>query len=114
MKAIDAVKNLRVLADLLEKHGEAEICMSSATIWFNEKEPFLKVAKDFPRPIKKVYDEGKYGDLYLNHGELSKAGLIQLTIRRSYVCELIEPARAAVFKCDSILSPDEETSLEEA
>ncbi len=114
MKAIDAVANLRKLADLLEKHGEAEIRMTSANVWVGKKEPFLALAKAFPRPFSKKYEERTYGDIELEHGVLQETGVICLRIERTAVCEMIEPARPAKFHCPSIFSPEEEAELEKA
>ena len=74
MKAIDAVANLRKLADLLEKHGDTEIRMTSARIWFESKESFMTFARDFPRPYAKEYEEGKYGSLVLNPRGIDRNG----------------------------------------
>lgn len=114
MKAIDAVANLRKLADLLEKHGDVEIRMTSARVWFDSKKSFLAVARDFPRPFGKEYDERLYGSLMLTHGTLNGTGTINLDIERSVVCEMIEPARPAKFHCPSIFSPEEEAELEQS
>ena len=112
MKAMDAVENLRKLADLLEKHGDAEIRMSSATVWFKEKDAFLAVAREFPHPFLKKHEEGKYGDLVLDHGILDETGSIRMRIQRSTVCVLKKPAQPAEYECPSILSPKEELELE--
>lgn len=113
MKAIDAVKNLRALADLLEKHGDADIWMTSATVWVEEKSAFLELAKDMPRPFRKEYEDGSYGYLKLLHGGLNKGTDIDVRIRRSNICALIEPARPAKYDCPSIFSPEEEAQLEQ-
>src|SRR5579875_1814812 len=112
MKAKDAVENLRKLADLLEKHGDAEIRMTTARIWFDNKESFLLFARDFPRPFVKEYEDGPYGSLILTHGKLIETGDINLDIYRNMVCEMIEPARPAKFHCPSIFSPEEDAELE--
>ena len=114
MKAIDAVANLRKLIKLLENHREAEILMVTATVWVSAKEPFLELAREFPHPFSKKYEEGEYGYLELEHGDLQKSAEISLRIRRSTVCELIEPARPARFHCPSIFSPEEEAELEQS
>lgn len=112
MKAIDAVANLRKLADILEKHRDAEIRMSSATVWFNEKESFLAAAKDFPRPFNKEYDDGAYGNLKLQHGKLAETGSIRLSIPLANICELIKPAQPSVYKFPPIVGAEEESELE--
>ena len=114
MKAIDAVANLRKLADLLEKHGDTEIRMTSARVWFDSKESFMTFARDFPRPYEKVYEHRQYGSFSLTHGKLSETGDINLDIERSAVCEMIEPPRPAKFHCPSIFSPEEEAEMEQA
>ena len=86
--------------------------MASTTVWFHEKEPFLEIAREFPRPYTKKFEEGEYGDLRLQHGKLEESGHIQLRIRRSSICEMIESARPAKFHCPSIFSPEEEAELE--
>lgn len=111
MKAIDAVSNLRTLADLLEKNGDTEIQMSSAIVWIYNKESFLTLAKDFPRPVRKVREERNYGNFKLEHGVLLSTGVIELLIPNSRICELIEPARPAVYKYPQILSLEEEEEL---
>ncbi len=114
MKAIDAVANLRKLADLLEKHGQVEVGYVSATVRADNKEPFLELARVFPKPYAKKFEEEQYGDLRLIHGDLTESGKIELRISRSAVCEMIEPARPAKFHCPSIFSPEEEAELEQA
>ena len=107
VKAIDAVANLRKLADLLEKHGELEIGMSSANVWVDDKEAFKAIARDFPRPAKKRSDNTEFGDITLETGELSETGKIGIKISQSLICELVEPAKPAVYRCPSIFSPSD-------
>lgn len=114
MKAIDAVENLRKLADLLEKHGDAEIRMANATVWFEKKEPFLEIAREMPRPLKKSYGDGPYSDFDLEYGVLAESGHIRLRLPRTTWCRVVEPAKPAVYDCDPILSADEEAQLEGA
>ena len=114
MKAIDAVENLKKLADLLEKHPGANIHMASATVWFAEKNSFLSVARDFPRPFRKGYTGGSFPDLDLDYGTLNEDGEITLRIPQAGICRLVEPAKPARYECDPILSADEEAQLEGA
>ena len=102
------------MADLLEKHGDAEVYMASANIWFEDKAPFMELARDFVRPYSKDFQESEYGDLILSHGKLNKDGSISLRIQRSNICIMKEPARPAVYDCPSIFSPEEEEELEKA
>ena len=76
MKAIDAVVNLRKLADLLEKHGDVDIQMASAGVWFESKESFIAIARDFPRPFTTEFGESEHGSLTLAHGKEWKTGAV--------------------------------------
>ena len=114
MKAIDAVENLRKLADLLEKHPEAKIGTAYFSIGFYEKDSFLAMARDLPRPFEKTYGDGEYGELSVSFGDIAKSGWVRLSIPRKTACRLVEPAKPAVYDCDPILSADEEAQLEGA
>jgi hypothetical protein len=111
MKAIDAVANLRALANLLEKHGDADVNMVTGSVWFDDKEQFLSVSKDFPRPAKKDFETWELGNLCLTHGALGKTGFIELKILRSSICELVAPARPAEYRCKPLFSDKEEKEM---
>lgn len=111
MKAKDAVDNLRKLADVLEKHGDADLEMAHATIWTDSKDSFMSLAADFPRPAQKRVEEGKYGNLILRHGELSTGGVVDIRIGRDKLCRIVEPAREAVYEYDPALSADYEDEM---
>lgn len=106
-KAADVVKNLRVLADLLEKHGEQNILMMYAKVWFGDKESFCSVAKDFPRPARKIYKGGETGNLDLEFGKLTDDGEISLSVPRSLICRIVVPAQPAQYECEPLLSDEE-------
>jgi hypothetical protein len=112
MKAKDAVENLRKLADLLERHGEADIRMVTAHVWLNHKDPYVAMAMDFPKPYRKECQNGDYGDFRLIHGNLDENALIDLRIDRSSICTLVEAAKPAVYDWPSFLKDDEEAQLE--
>lgn len=107
---------LRKLVDALAKEPETEI--SEATIYFshyqpNAKDLFLALAKVLPRPLVKNYTgEDGQGDLELKY--CSPAMSINCYIHRSQVCTMVEPAKPAVYKCDPLLSDEEETLLDNA
>lgn len=113
MKAIDAVENLRELADLLEKHPEADVSSVYLHLYFYDKESFFSIARDFMRPCVKKYEDGDHGYLTLTHGKSDHGGETNLKILRSTACTLVEPAKPAVYDCDLILSADEEAQLAE-
>lgn len=114
MKAIDAVENLRKLADLLEKHPEANVQTAFYYLYFSDKESFLAIARDLPRPFAKEYDSRENGYLTLTHGDYRKGGESTLKILRADACTLVEPAKPAVYSCDPILSAEEDAQLEGA
>lgn len=104
---------LRKLADGLDKEPEAEVIEPS--IYFScsysrqPKEFFLNLAKLLPRPLKKIFNDT---EIRLEYS--SPALSVSAYTKRSVLCTLLEPAKPAVFKCDPILSPEEEAQLEGA
>ena len=111
-KANEVATELRKLADALDKSPEAEIAQLFATFYCYSKEQFLNTASVFPRPFDKPKDE--YDFILQNPNGTSPNSPIWLraTVDRSRVCELIEPAKPAVYRCDPILSEAEESMLE--
>ncbi len=81
----------------------------SHTYISNPKSKFLGLATLLPRPLKK--GEGYTKDvLELTHE--TPAIIIQAYIDKSETCELVEPAKPAVYRRVPILSLDEEDSLD--
>jgi hypothetical protein len=118
---IDMVKagaiaiELRKLADALDTNPEAETVQPTLMFgcWSN-KPAFFAAASLVPRPAKKDWGKPEDQYAYLNVTHESEALKVQATIWRSEVCEIVEPARPAVFRCPSILSEAEEAALETA
>ena len=112
-KASDVATELRKLADSIDGLGETEI--SRPFIYFSHssgddrKERFIALAKVLPRPLKKTYGEGSYPDLTLAY--VGTHLRITASIPRSEVCEVLEPAKPAVYHCPSIFSQEEESAL---
>lgn len=104
---------LRQLADSLDRNPEASIpqgWLSFSRDWGkDDKDKFLNVCRLMPRPATKKYTETS---VTLTHA--TKNLNIYATIDRSEVCEIIEPARAAVYNCSPILSAEEDAELEAA
>lgn len=112
--AKEVAAELRKLADSLDCNGDAELIQP--TIFFihsgeSSKAPFLALARLLPRPIVK-------GENYSKEKiklEYESAGLdIYVTIPKSLTCELVESAKPAVYRCDPILSAEEDAELEVA
>ena len=109
--AHEVATELRKFADSLDRVPDAEVSrpfMNFGRDYLaNDKERFLSIARFMPRPIKKEYTDR---ELKLNYE--SPALYIFANIDRADVCELVEPAKPAVYRCDPILSDDEVESLE--
>lgn len=118
-KAHDVAEELRKLADGLDKEPEAKI--TDASVYFSHwmsdekrKMMFLTLARLLPRPLQKQYpkEDAQGGDLELIYK--SAAMRINASIPRSVVCHIVEPAKPAVYKCEPLLSEEDEKELTQA
>lgn len=101
---------LRRIADAFDKNPEAEI--RTPTLYFHywdEKAAFIETVALMPRPLKKSTTAGDYARLRIEH-EVPSLHL-DVTILQSKICELLEPAKPAVYNCVPLLSLEEEASL---
>ncbi len=110
--AAAAAAELRMLADALDVNPMLEIVQPS--IYFNhgaEKGTFVDLAKILPRPLRKRVgrDDDPYSDFELIYGSPSMT--IMSYVRRSVFCEIVEPARPAVYRCPPILSEEDEAQV---
>jgi len=110
-KASEIAKDLRILADALEVAPDLELPQPYFAIHFwnnTEKDAFLALVKLLPRPFSKEYDDTDF--LFkIRH---DTTGLdINVYIQRSVVCELIAPAKPAEYRCEPLLSEEEESTL---
>lgn len=103
---------LRKLADALDKEPTAEIepiSITSYHIGVQQKSGFLALARLLPRPLAKEYSNT---NLELVYGHPWRTPIaFTADIPRSAICELVEPAKPAVYRCDPILSDEEEAAL---
>ena len=108
MKASELATKLRTLADGLDKAPDAEInSYFSISPHGDDKATFLELAKVLPRPLtKKIRHEGTTYEDFTLEGD----GFI-LSIPRSVMCILVEPARPARYECPTILSEEEEAAF---
>jgi hypothetical protein len=103
-----AAIELRKLADALALNPEAIIEQPYVSFYSFDKASFVAVAKLLPRPLKKSVDDlddEKYRRIRVRYG--NDAIDVQASVAQSLICELIEPAKPAVYRCDPILSLDE-------
>jgi hypothetical protein len=80
----------------------------------SDKDVFLRTARLMPLPLKKVYqDEGNSWD----EAKLvydPPAIYLCVSVYRSSVCTLVEPAKPAVYHCEPMFSSEEEAALDSA
>jgi hypothetical protein len=103
---------LRTLANSLERMGDTEVKTPFVYFSYNycgdtAKDDFLALAKVLPRPLVKEYSDTEF-ILKLKTDSMR----LQVSIERSKVCTLIEPAREAVYECLPLLSEEEDTSID--
>ena len=107
-KAGEIAKELRRLADALDKEPETEL--KKATVYFLQsygdtaKEMFLSVARLMPRP----YDK-KFEDREIRIGYDTEALSVFATVNRNEVCTIVKPA---VYDCVPLLTREEEAEIE--
>jgi hypothetical protein len=102
---------LRKLADALDVQPDAVVVKPWITFYASEKEPFLNVARLLPRPLKKdvTSADSRWARVQLEH---RSSGMdVKVSVPQSLTCELIEPAKPAVYRCDPILSDAEEAEV---
>lgn len=112
-KAHEVAAELIKLAVALNK--EPETTIARPLVLFSnsgDKQQFLNTARLMPRPFIKEFETCSYPYLRLIHK--TDAIHIDVSIPRSQVCEVLEPAREAVYYCPGIFTAEEEAELEAA
>lgn len=113
-KAHEVATELRKLADCLDKNGDVEVTKPSLHFFYftgSDKEKFLDTARILPRPVQKDYPAGnsEYDRICVAH---TTPGLeVKTSIYRVAICELIEPAKPAVYDCKLTLLDHEDEAL---
>ena len=108
---------LRRIADALDREPNTEVEPPMMMFYCNSyfakdkgKQVFLNVVRLLPRPLVK-----KPSETSIELENPNKAVVhLRVCIDRDVVCELIEPAKPAVYKCLPLLSGAEDTALEDA
>lgn len=109
--AHEVATELRKLADSLDKQPEAVVRKAWVSFYCDRKDEFLNTARLLPRPVKKSenHPERPYSRIKLEY--MSDAMDAYASIEKSKTCELIEPAKPAVYRCAPILSDEEESGV---
>ena len=104
---------LRKLADSLDRQPSAVLEQAAVTFYCHKKDTFLAVAALLPRPLKKkVTDSGVPSWARVRLSYANDAIEVEASVPQSLTCELVEPAKPAVYRCESILSQIEDEALE--
>ena len=115
-KAKQVAAALRTIAENLDKEPESEVGYLIVAGYHDNKETFLNFARTMERPIKKEWTDF---NLELVHNFMASdktaydyAVRHYVRINRSQVCELVKPAKPAVYRCDLLLSDEEEADID--
>jgi hypothetical protein len=103
---------LRKLADSLDAQPDAQINRAWISFYSHEKDLFLNVARILPRPLtKNVEDEGsRWSRLKIKCTSFESID-VNASVDQSLTCEIVEPARPAVYRCEPILSEAEDAEV---
>lgn len=113
-KAKQVAEALRTIASNLEAEPEAEVGYFFCSARPDHKEQSLTLARLMSRPYVKEYSDR---EIELRHDFMASdtrhgyAVRNYVTIQRASVCELVEPAKPAVYRCAPLLSDEEEGAL---
>jgi len=109
-KAHEVAAGLRKLADSIDQHPELDMQTAWVSFYCGTKEHFINAASILPKPYKKD-DNGsdRHSRISLEHKDVGVE--TRASIYKSLTCELVEPAKPAVYRCDPILSQIEEAAL---
>lgn len=103
---------LRKLADALDAQPDAKITKPTVYFYCDAKDEFLAVARLLPRPLAKRVtdaDDHKWARVRIEYQ--SPALDVDASIPQSLTCELLEPAKPAVYRCAPILSEEEDAGM---
>lgn len=115
-KLSEIAKELRRVADALDKGSSEPNVQPYLTFYPDTKEQFLELARLLPRPMYKEFSAADYKlrNLPVIDGTRRWDACpvdVSVKIDRSKVCKLVKEAQPAVYECESLLSAEEEESL---
>ncbi len=110
-KAIEVATELRRVADALAAQPETLVHKPWLCFYCDTKQPFLNTFSLLPKPLKKRYDN--QGNSYDRvHLEYQAPGIdLDCSVYRSQVCTLVAPATPAEYRCEPLLSEEEEATF---
>ncbi len=111
-KASEVANELRKFAEALDATPDANVKLAMLSFYSDTKEQFVNAAKVMIRPFVKSEDDyghESYRRIHLRHA--TDALIVDVNVYKSLTCELVEPARPAVYRCDPILSLAEEAEV---
>jgi len=108
----NAAIELRRLAAALDAQPDAEIEQPYVSFYCEAKAPFLALVHLLPRPLKKSERDtnvARWARIMLSY---ENTGIrVNASVPKSLTYELVEPAKPAVYRCDPILSIDDEKTI---
>lgn len=112
--AKDVATELRKLAYALDQTPDQSVPKPFILFSADDKDSFLRIARSIPRPFKKSIDgeDTRWPEITVTHE--TETAYIWAKVPQSLTCELVEPAKPAVYRCEPILSAEEDAELEVA
>jgi hypothetical protein len=104
---------LRKLADALDQEPDAELPRTNVSFYCETKAQFIGSVQSIPRPLVKSEDRDDDRWKRIRVAHETPALHIDASVLKSLTCELVTPARPAVYRCDPILSLEEDAALTE-
>jgi hypothetical protein len=112
-KAHEIATELRKMADGLDAQPEANLPQPTVYWYCDTKPEFIASVPFIPRPLNKREDKDGPESMRRIRLDYNVPSIrITTSVYKSLTCELVEPAKPAVYRCDPILSALEEVALE--
>lgn len=111
-KASEIAAEFRKFAALLDRTPDAITPRAFCLFAADTKEEFLGIGRALLRPLKKEVagENSAHPTICLTY--ISPAAQFYTRVAQSLTCELIEPAKPAIYRCDPILSDNEFAEVE--
>lgn len=107
VKAGLVASELRRLADSLDAQPDTSITKPWLFFYGHDKASFGAIVKLLPKPLTKRIEEGCEEFRRIRVEYQNEAIDVCASVPQSLTCELLEPAKPAVYRCDPLLSLEE-------